>query len=82
MARLVDPTATALVNGSTDTAQKIKGFTLAIKLNADSLGNQTTSSFRTIASFVKRGRAVSVVRTLVFGNDDTWIFIQTFSGSP
>ena len=67
---LADVTATVLVNGSTDVTQGMKGFPLAINLNANFLGNQTTGSFRAIASFVKRGRTVSVVRTLVYGSGD------------
>ncbi|MGH9929478.1 MAG: PaaI family thioesterase [Pyrinomonadaceae bacterium] len=62
-----DVTATFLVIGSTTATEGMKGFPLAISLNAIFIGNQTEGAFKAIASFVKRGRTVSVVRTLVYG---------------
>ncbi|MGA2938841.1 MAG: PaaI family thioesterase [Syntrophobacteraceae bacterium] len=64
---LADVTASILVFGPEEPAEGIKGFPLAISLNANFLGNQTEGSFRAVASFVKRGRTVSVVRTTVYG---------------
>jgi uncharacterized protein (TIGR00369 family) len=62
-----DVSATVLVMGSTQASEGIKGFPLAISLNANFIGNQTEGTFKAVASFVKRGRTVSVVRTLVYG---------------
>ena len=67
---LADVTATVLVIGPGDAAEGMKGFPLAITLNANFLGNQSEGSFKAIASFVKRGRTVSVVRTAVYGTGD------------
>ena len=46
----------------------MKGFPLAITLNANLMRNQTEGSLKAIASFVKRGRTVNVVRTAVYGD--------------
>ena len=62
-----DVSATFLVMGSSQAAEGMKGFPLAITLNANFIGNQTEGMFKAVASFVKRGRTVSVVRTLVYG---------------
>jgi len=67
---LADVTATVLVMGPGDATQGMKGFPLAISLNANFLGNQSEGSFKAVASFVKRGRTVSVVRTAVYGAGD------------
>lgn len=67
---LADVTATVLVMGPGDAVEGMKGFPLAISLNSNFLGNQTEGSFRAVATFVKRGRTVSVVRTAVYGAAD------------
>ena len=67
---LADVTATVLVIGPGDAAEGMKGFPLAITLNANFLGHQSEGSLKAIASFVKRGRSVSVVRTAVYGTGD------------
>ena len=70
---LADVTATVLAMGTTQATEGMKGFPLAISLNANFLGNQADGSLRAVASFVKRGRTVSVVRTLVTGASDRLI---------
>lgn len=67
---LADVTATVLVMGPGQASEGMKGFPLAISLNANFIGNQAEGSFKAIASFVKRGRTVSVVRTAVYGAGD------------
>jgi uncharacterized protein (TIGR00369 family) len=70
---LADVTASILVMGPDQSAEDMagmKGFPLAISLNANFLGNQTAGSFRAVSSFVKRGRTVSVVRTTVHGAEE------------
>jgi uncharacterized protein (TIGR00369 family) len=62
-----DVTATVLVMGRSDASEEMKGFPLAINLNANLIGNQTEGSFKAVSTFVKRGRSVSVVRTEVYG---------------
>jgi 1,4-dihydroxy-2-naphthoyl-CoA hydrolase len=54
-------------------AERMKRFPLAINLNANFVGNQTDGSFRAVSAFVKRGRTVSIVRTLVYGAGDKLI---------
>jgi 1,4-dihydroxy-2-naphthoyl-CoA hydrolase len=63
-------TATVLAMGPGNATQGMKGFPLAINLNANFLGNQSEGSFKAIATFVRRGRTVSVVRTAVYGAGD------------
>lgn len=64
---LADVSATVLVMGPGAATEEMKGFPLGIALNANLLGNQKEGSFKAIASFVKRGRTVSVVRTVIYG---------------
>lgn len=64
-----DVTATVLVMGRPDATEGMKGFPLAINLNANLIGNQTEGVFKATSTFVKRGRTVSVVRTEVTGAD-------------
>jgi len=74
-----DVTATVLVMGEREMYEGMKGFPLAISLNANFVGNQTEGSLTAIASFVKRGRTVSVVRTTVSGAGDKLIADVTTS---
>jgi 1,4-dihydroxy-2-naphthoyl-CoA hydrolase len=63
-----DVAATVLVIGPADaTTAGMKGFPLAISLNANFLGNQTEGAFKAVSTFVKKGKTVSVVRTVVTG---------------
>ncbi len=70
---LADVTATVLVMGSAQASEGMKGFPLAITLNANFIGNQTDGMFTAVSSFVKRGHTVSIVRTLVHGADEKLI---------
>jgi len=67
---LADVTATVLVMGSGQASEGMKGFPLAITLNANFIANQTDGLFTAVSSFVKRGHTVSIVRTLVYGADE------------
>ncbi|HUX26292.1 MAG TPA: PaaI family thioesterase [Burkholderiales bacterium] len=67
---LADVTATILVMDSDQPSEGMKGFPLAISLNANFLGNQKEGSFKAVSTYVKRGRTVSVVRTAVCGAGD------------
>ena len=66
---LADVTATVLVMGSGQASEGMKGFPLAITLNANFIANQTDGLFTAVSSFVKRGHTVSIIRTLVYGAD-------------
>lgn len=70
---LADVTATVLVMGSAQPSEGMKGFPLAITLNANFIGNQTDGMFKAVSSFVKRGHTVSIIRTLVYGADEKLI---------
>ena len=74
-----DVAATALVIGAHPMTEGMTGFPLAISLNANLLGNQTEGAFSAVSSFVKRGRTVSVVRTVVRGAADRLIADVTTS---
>ena len=65
---LADVTATVLVMGpGAQASEGMKGFPLALTLNANFIGNQTDGMFNAVSLFVKRGHTVSTVRTLVYG---------------
>jgi 1,4-dihydroxy-2-naphthoyl-CoA hydrolase len=68
-----DVTATVLAMGSTQFEEAGAGFPLAISLNANFTSNQKAGRFRAVASFVKKGKTVSVVRTIVLGENDKLI---------
>ena len=74
-----DVTATMLVMGDAQPSEGMKGFPLAISLNANFVGNQSDGTLKAVASFVKRGRTVSVVRTQVYGAADRLIADVTTS---
>lgn len=74
-----DVAATMLVIGGEAASEGMKGFPLAISLNANLLGNQTEGTFRAVSGFVKKGRTVSVVRTTVHGAGDKLIADVTTS---
>jgi uncharacterized protein (TIGR00369 family) len=64
---LADVTATMLVIGDAQPTEGMTGFPLAINLAANFIGNQRDGTLIAVASFVKKGRTVSVVRTEVRG---------------
>jgi uncharacterized protein (TIGR00369 family) len=68
-----DVTATVLAMGTTEAREGMSGFPLAINLNANFASNQRTGKLRAVASFVKKGKTVSIVRTTVFGENDKLI---------
>jgi uncharacterized protein (TIGR00369 family) len=76
---MADVTATMLAMGPGVASEGMKGFPLAINLNANFIGNQAEGTFKAVASFVKRGRTVSVVRTTVYGSGDRLIADVTTS---
>jgi uncharacterized protein (TIGR00369 family) len=65
-----DVTATILAMGSTNASEGMSGFPLAINLNANFAGNQKSGRLKAIAAFVKKGKTVSIVRTIVLGEND------------
>ena len=77
-----DVTATYLALGSTEASEGMSGFPLAITLNANFAGNQKEGKLRAVASFVKKGRTVSIVRTTVFGENDKLIADVTTTHVP
>lgn len=74
-----DVAATALVMGPGDLKEGMKGFPLAIALNSNFLGNQTSGTFKAVSVFVKKGKTVSVVRTTVYGEGERLIAEVTTS---
>ena len=74
-----DVTATTLALQGRDASAGMKGFPLAINLNANLAGNQSDGTFLAAARYVKRGRTVSIVRTTVTGRDGRLIADVTTS---
>ena len=62
---LADVNASVLVLEGVNPEQGMKGFPLAISLNANFLGNNTAGAFVAKSIYVKKGRTVSVVKTTV-----------------
>ena len=60
-----DVTATVLALAATEVKPDGSGFPLALNLNAQLLGNVRDGELTATASFVRRGRRISVVRTAV-----------------
>jgi uncharacterized protein (TIGR00369 family) len=79
---LADVTATVLAMGSSEFTEGMKGFPLAITLNANFTGYQKEGMLKAVASFVKKGKTVSVVRTTVFGENDRLIADVTTTHVP
>jgi len=79
---LADVTATVLAMGSTEFSEGMSGFPLAITLNANFASNQREGKLKAVASFVKKGRTVSIVRTSVFGENDKLLADVTTTHVP
>ena len=83
---LADVCATVLAAGAaaggTTFAPGASGFPLGINLNANLVGNQKDGVIRAASSFVKRGRQLSVVRTVVTGEGGRTIADVTTSHIP
>jgi uncharacterized protein (TIGR00369 family) len=77
-----DVTATVLAFGSTNFHEGVSGFPLAIALNANFTSNQMEGSLKAIASFVKKGKTVSIVRTTVLGENERLIADVTTTHVP
>ena len=60
-----DVVATTLVLEGREPVKGLQGFPLAINLNANLLGNRQSGTLSATSAYVKRGRRVSTVRTLV-----------------
>lgn len=64
-----DVAASLLILEGVKPEEGMKGFPLAINLNANFLGNAKDGTFFARSTYVKRGRTVSLVRTLVTDSD-------------
>ena len=64
-----DVCASVLITGKRGIVPGEAGFPLAINLSGALLGNQKSGAFRATSRYVKKGRSLSVVRTLVEGDD-------------
>lgn len=62
---LADVNASVLVLEGVNPEKGMKGFPLAININANLLGNNTAGAFVAKSNYVKKGRTVSVVKTIV-----------------
>lgn len=77
-----DVCASVLTFGTTEAPPGVTGFPLGISLNAAILGNQKGGTFTATSEFVKKGRALSVVRTAIVGDDGRPIADITTSHIP
>jgi 1,4-dihydroxy-2-naphthoyl-CoA hydrolase len=64
-----DACASALGAGRTEFAPCARDFPFGMILSANFEGSQGDGVFRARSTFVKRGRRLSVVRTVITGND-------------
>lgn len=77
-----DVVATRLVLGEMDVSQGMKGFPLAVNLNANLLANTREGTLTAKAEYVKQGRRLSVVRTRVTRPDGRVMIEMTTSHVP
>jgi 1,4-dihydroxy-2-naphthoyl-CoA hydrolase len=70
---LADTCATCLLFGPQPMYEGQKGFPLAINLTANFASNQSKGMLRAVATYVKRGKTISIVRTMVYGEGDKLI---------
>jgi len=68
-----DVTASILLLGSSHPTEGMAGFPLAITLNANFISNQIEGKLRAAATFVKKGKKINIVRTIITGADDRLI---------
>ena len=64
-----DVTATRLALGGAEVTQGMESFPVAVTLNAQLLGNRQEGTLTATATWVKKGRRISTVRTLVTAED-------------
>ncbi len=74
-----DVVATVLVMDVASVSEGMKGFPLAISINANLLGNQKDGVLKAVAAYVKKGRTVGVVRTMVYGSEEKLVADVTTS---
>lgn len=74
-----DVVATVLVMDVAAVSEGMKGFPLAISINANLLGNQKDGALKAVATYVKKGRTVGVVRTMVYGSEEKLVADVTTS---
>ena len=79
---LADVTATVLARGAFESGADGKGFPLAVDLHAALLRNTSSGNVLAEARFVRRGRRVSVVRTLVTSEDGKPLIEMTTTHIP
>ena len=77
-----DVTATILVLGPSRPTEGMAGFPLCITLSANFISNQKEGTFRTVATFVKKGKNLQVVRTIIYGKNDRLIADVTTNHVP
>jgi 1,4-dihydroxy-2-naphthoyl-CoA hydrolase len=77
-----DVCATVLANGGSEVVPGGAGFPLGVALTANFVGNQKDGVFKATSVFVKRGRQLSVVRTMITGADERLMADVTTSHIP
>lgn len=77
-----DVTATRLVLAGVPAERGMKGFPLAVNLNANLLANTTQGTLTSVSTYVKKGRRLSVVRTAVYRDDGRQLIDVTTSHVP
>ncbi len=77
-----DVVATRLVLGDAKASEGMKGFPLAVNLNANLFSNMRDGVMTAKAEFVKKGRRLSVVRTQVMRPDGRVMVEVTTSHVP
>jgi len=68
-----DVTATILVLGPSRPTEGMAGFPLCITLNANFISNRKDGTLRAVSTFVKKGKNLQVVRTIIYGKNDRLI---------
>ena len=79
---LADVCATVLAHSSTEIVPGAAGFPLLVQMSASVVGNQKDGVIKARSEFVKRGRRLQVVRTIVTGDGDRTLVDVTTSHIP
>jgi uncharacterized protein (TIGR00369 family) len=79
---MADVTATVLALQNAKVDSNGRGFPLAINITTNLIGNQREGEVTAEAKFVRKGKRVNVIRTVILGNNQTLLAEVTTTHVP
>jgi uncharacterized protein (TIGR00369 family) len=79
---MADVTATVLALQNAKVDSDGRGFPLAINITTNLIGNQREGEVTAEAKFVRKGKRVNVIRTVILGNNQTLLAEVTTTHVP